>query len=472
MCEADKVEVLSFNGLGSAEGCRNAIKFPFSDVTLFNTIGGTLPACLWNLRNLSVLHMTGNGLTGEIIPHLPHYSLISDLSLSHNKFSGTIPLGIHAIMQVDLSYNQFSGKYEDHLQHWTNSFVNLEINRLSGQLPVSKLENVSDLNILKGNMFSCDTIPDNDEYVDDYICGSEDLNESLVVLSSILIIVMLVVCLAVVFSRFDSTSTMFTSSCIYVTTRRLHNYYTCVDQQKQQGDENSNLLQIKTLSDKFKKIIWLYIQLTSVMLVIISPIYIVKSGDAGNIFTTHTNTYSWFWTLAYMHGVVPSSMIMMSWMVMITMCFYHMILAPSIEQNPYGNVSQPHNYNSNPTDLAKDHTNSVDKQMIDTDVRTFKTSALIIALFVINAAITSVVNALYIYSTQQPLPVYIHFGIQLCFATFRLVYDLWVCPILSRPILDPVANITFRLRLLMLNNLAIPCFVTAFTSPACFQVQS
>lgn len=81
ICEASKIEVLSLNGLGSAEGCKNTFKFPVSDVSLFNTIGGTLPSCLWCLRNLTVLHLTGNGMTGTLIDKLPPNSSMMDLSL-------------------------------------------------------------------------------------------------------------------------------------------------------------------------------------------------------------------------------------------------------------------------------------------------------------------------------------------------------------------------------------------------------
>jgi hypothetical protein len=142
ICEARTIEVMSLNGLGAAEGCKNTVKFPISDVALFNTIGGTLPECIWHLRNLTVLHLTGNALTGKLVKQLPHYSRMTDLSLSHNKFSGEIPLDVQMVQKVDLSYNQFTGKYEDSTDndYWRNSQLNLEINRLSGQLPLSKLE--------------------------------------------------------------------------------------------------------------------------------------------------------------------------------------------------------------------------------------------------------------------------------------------------------------------------------------------
>ncbi len=67
ICNARQVEVLSLNGLRAAEGCDGRVEVPLSGVALFNTVGGTIPSCVWALRNLSVLHLTGNGLSGELV---------------------------------------------------------------------------------------------------------------------------------------------------------------------------------------------------------------------------------------------------------------------------------------------------------------------------------------------------------------------------------------------------------------------
>ena len=186
LCSAGQVEVLSLNGLRAAEGCADRVTMPLSGVGLFNKIGGTVPSCLWSLRNLSVLHLTGNGLSGEIELSLYSSFKISDISLSHNELSGTIPVEILNIANVDLSYNQFSGQYHDHTQYQPDSNISLEINRLSGKLPVSELQRVvnGSMHILRGNLFACQSVPENDEYSRDYVCGSRNLNTSLFVFVS------------------------------------------------------------------------------------------------------------------------------------------------------------------------------------------------------------------------------------------------------------------------------------------------
>ena len=52
------------------------------------------------------------------------------------------------------------------------------VNRLSGSLKVSALEVYASINILQGNVFNCETIPENDEKVSTYSCGSINLTYS------------------------------------------------------------------------------------------------------------------------------------------------------------------------------------------------------------------------------------------------------------------------------------------------------
>jgi hypothetical protein len=119
------VEVLSLNGLGVAEGCASSVVMPLSGVGLFNKIGGSIPSCVWTLRNLSVLHLTGNGLSGELVQVLPANSQVVDVSLSHNELTGTIPVDIFNIANVDLSYNQFGGEYPGTAVYRPESNINL-----------------------------------------------------------------------------------------------------------------------------------------------------------------------------------------------------------------------------------------------------------------------------------------------------------------------------------------------------------
>jgi Leucine-rich repeat (LRR) protein len=480
MCEAAAIEVLSLNGLGAAESCKNTLNFPFSKVLLFNSIGGTLPECVWHLRNLTTLHMTGNGLTGNLISRLPHNSPLADLLLSHNKFSGSIPLNMQKVQRVDLSFNQLSGQYEgSSVEIWRNTFVDFEINRLSGHLPVSKLDNVSNLSILRGNMFSCDTIPVSDEFVDDYICGSEDFNEALYVFSSALFLaccIALVACFAALAESSSSFKAIVVSSSSLVDKwlSLVHSYMIHIDQVR---SADIQLEPIMALRDQFKRAKQLSLQLLFVILVIGAPIYIIRGSDDKDdgTLSTHTNTYSWFWTLAYLRGVIPSSLILMLWCAAISVCFVRIILVPSSEEfSAAAGDSKPSSLQNFSRKGSLGRPVSSDAGLKNDGkvavVGRVKAYGWIVAVLLANGAVTIAVNVLYVYATHQPLSVFILFVMQFSLAIYRMVYSYVVFPVLSQTVTDAILNIGFRLRLLIVNNLIIPCIATAFTSPSCFQV--
>ena len=134
---------MSLNGLGAADSCLDRyVVVPLSGVSLFNTIGGTVPSCVWTLQNLSLLHLTGNGLSGELVQSLPASSQLVDLSISHNQLSGTIAMDILNIASLDISYNEFTGEYQNRTHYKPDSYISLKVNRLSGQLPKLDLEHV------------------------------------------------------------------------------------------------------------------------------------------------------------------------------------------------------------------------------------------------------------------------------------------------------------------------------------------
>jgi hypothetical protein len=81
MCAARSVVVLSMDGLGAVQNCKHSVQIPLSGVTLFNTLGGGVPSCVWSLPSLRLLHLIGNGLSGSISGALLSNSSLRTLSL-------------------------------------------------------------------------------------------------------------------------------------------------------------------------------------------------------------------------------------------------------------------------------------------------------------------------------------------------------------------------------------------------------
>jgi hypothetical protein len=202
-------------------------------------------------------------------------------------------------------------------------------------------------------------------------------------------------------------------------------------------------------------------QLLVVILVGSAAMYLVKTLDSADAYSSHSHVYGWFWTLAYTRGVVPASLLLMSWAGAISACFYRVVVHPiMVARRDGGGCSD-----------KMSGTSHDEKDIVPVVVVSFLDGVVPIgAAFVFNACVTVAVNALYIYSTQQALGASVHFWIQLSLSIFRLVYSAAALPLLSRTIPTVVESVRFRFILLSINNLVIPCLVTALTSEACFQV--
>lgn len=83
VCDAVDATVLSMDGVGAADDCpwRNAL-LPIA--RQFVPLEGSIPECIWSMSNLTVLHLSGNGLTGTV-GSVPTSSSMLNLSLAHNR---------------------------------------------------------------------------------------------------------------------------------------------------------------------------------------------------------------------------------------------------------------------------------------------------------------------------------------------------------------------------------------------------
>jgi hypothetical protein len=181
------LEALILNGLSSASNCRHNL-FPGTDIQTFTqeySSFGSLPSCLFNISTLSILQVSGNGLTGTLPSEDVTMSNLQNLVLSHNSLSGTIP----TIFQerswdnFDLSYNFFTGELsQDFHEVNQDSSITLSVNHLSGWIP-NNLLNANSINILDGNLFTCNYdnryLPSNDPNYETYACGSDEVNLTL-----------------------------------------------------------------------------------------------------------------------------------------------------------------------------------------------------------------------------------------------------------------------------------------------------
>eukprot|EP00981_Chlorochromonas_danica_P011448 scaffold4011_cov197-Ochromonas_danica.AAC.30 len=238
LCDLTSLQVLALDGLSTAEACRNPILssvFPqIHSYTLSkNTIHGSIPKCLFSMPQLKTLHLSGNGLIGSIAIEEEAYLgvFMSDLSLSHNELTGSLPSplqGGNRWTNMDVSYNKLKDELQsdgdgsesnDSLETSTAGFsatssVSLNINRLSGRIlgfyyDIGEGEAGAggQLNMLRGNLFACSekatksNVPQADSYHMQYDCGSDSLNSALLVWTGLLSVVGALIVLFVYIGR-------------------------------------------------------------------------------------------------------------------------------------------------------------------------------------------------------------------------------------------------------------------------------
>jgi Leucine-rich repeat (LRR) protein/uncharacterized membrane protein len=183
ICNLEYLTALALDGMSTAENCRTLF-FPDTIFTGFytsHTSASTFPSCLFLLRSLESLHLSGNGFTGSIPSSLNVSQSLVDLSLSNNELTGTIPENFQRRLwqNLDLSYNKISGTLSDSFSLIpSDGLLYLEVNRLSGIIP-SQLLSIQSVNILDGNIFSCDSntdLPIHDPAQQTYSCGSDSVD--------------------------------------------------------------------------------------------------------------------------------------------------------------------------------------------------------------------------------------------------------------------------------------------------------
>ncbi len=189
ICQSRSLISLSLDGLTTSASCTELVFPGLSTLNGFivsHFLEGTIPSCLYEMPSLELLHLSGNGLTGSIPSNMNLSSQLTNLALSHNALTGTIPdtVQLRPWVFLDLSYNKLSGTLSPFFEAPPyNSSTFLEVNRLSGQIPTTLVQSTADINILNGNIFTCNLLgtdlPKHDPEVNSYSCGSDNANNVL-----------------------------------------------------------------------------------------------------------------------------------------------------------------------------------------------------------------------------------------------------------------------------------------------------
>jgi hypothetical protein len=226
ICQANNLSALAMDGLFTAKSCRDKIFPDFQSISisdsyiLKHSLEGTIPNCIYGMKYLTTLHLSGNGIHGSFSSNIKIGSNLKDLTLSHNSLSGTIPTAIQNRKweRLDLSFNKFTGVFSDQVLNGQidNITFLMDKNRISGKIPSTLLE-VTDISILEGNIFQCDFsqkyLPSNDPIASSYNCGSDSFNYSSLVWGFFFFIFGLTTLSIFLFGKLEQSKIKLISSC-------------------------------------------------------------------------------------------------------------------------------------------------------------------------------------------------------------------------------------------------------------------
>jgi Leucine-rich repeat (LRR) protein len=288
ICSSSMYTLVALDGLHGSSHCETRLFWwdSNSGVIVKQGIYGTIPSCLFEDQpQLQILQASGNGLTGTI-PDLLMPNL-SRLVLSNNRLDGSLPANvIDKVIEIDLSFNRITGTLgsasTDELVNINgNRSVTLDVNRLSGHIPITLMELYS-INILQGNMFGCkfdhSDIPHHDPSYKSYDCGSDTVNETLYLYVAMLVVTAMGVFLGVLTLEIDMWK---------VFTLMYQWLATSVDQELQ----DTMICELQQISNGL--IVGLL-----VAAVLLLPMFVILSHFS----TITTHRYVWILSAAYLHG--------------------------------------------------------------------------------------------------------------------------------------------------------------------------
>ncbi|XP_043694051.1 probable LRR receptor-like serine/threonine-protein kinase At3g47570 [Telopea speciosissima] len=105
----------------------------------YNSLVGTLPIEIGNLKSLSTLDISNNKLSGEIPSSIGDWNSLEYLYMGGNFLEGAIPQSLtllKGLQDLDLSHNNLSGQIPKDLQNLLAlRSLNLSFNNLEGEVP-------------------------------------------------------------------------------------------------------------------------------------------------------------------------------------------------------------------------------------------------------------------------------------------------------------------------------------------------
>lgn len=508
ICNATGLVTLSLDGLHCAFSCRNYILPQISQsYYLAKSVQqhGILD-CLLQLPNLTLLHLSGIGLTGTI-PDTISDSLL-DLSLSYNNLKGTIPSSIQyrTWRKLDLSQNRIGGTLRTAFafQNTSSSVIQLFNNRLSGDVP-SSLHGLRQISVVGGNLFVCSLdgreLPVHDDRRAGYQCGSNEFNILYYVwlgLAAALVGVLLWV--------YRYREMLVTHS---KAVRELWYLFRFVDLYGKVGDD---AISKETSMSNYRRYVALYdVSLrnswfcSAMIMCFLLPIY----TGVSSFYSTHTYQYAWTVSAAWLSGYVPFGVLFAAFVVFLLVNKFSVALSKVMTSSLISNVTT-NSSNRDAIDRDAVDRGAVDRDAIDRGAidrgavddgaevvaleaeeessrggvseakhPSLKKGLLYFVFVAVNLFFVTGANFSYVYLTYASNSTNTVLN-QVALSAFKVFWGNLAFPLLSNWVVYSLSeiNVQFKadvqrfylvqLAVTQFNNIVIPCIVVSVVSPNCY----
>ena len=509
--------MLALDGLASGTKCRKDISDPFGFITTYfiRSLDGSIPPCIWRMTNLTVIHLSGNGLTGTV-PNVPLTSRLLNVSISHNRISGTVPHGLRTLplVELDLSYNKLGGVFQDEITEeeartTDRTIFRIETNRLSGWVP-SSLDRVNDVKVVTGNLFDCDDehpIPSSDPKKREYVCGSRQLDQMLITWGFILFVAVV----GAVMVR--CTLTQKNDSGLLQWARRGQSGGKGRDVKSNRHEgfrmrdwyddivvwfRMDNLDRWGCYEDKFPSLFTFLalirmlrdtsLVVTMVIVLVALPFYVVVKTSFPQ-YSTHQHQYGWMYTAAFLTGVVPA--VLLSLLFCTVSCITTSSVVMLFPQQSKadnrlsmffretfvssGRKSCTHNMivGRGISTQTADSVPPLDAGRISANGRLCLRTMCHVAIVLGNMVVSLCANGIYVYTLLTGSTYQLRVVAKFVMAVFQLIWNMFAVPkivdLAGELLIDMSAQKKWMAAaMLLFNNIVAPALATAITDDSCY----
>jgi hypothetical protein len=497
VCSATTASILAMDSLSSSPSCPHSWHFWLINRIFWRYFGGSYPACVTALPNLVVLHLSGNGLGGKL-GIIPPTSKLRNLSLTHNRLTGTIPSSFQEwpFLDLDLSVNRLTGEF---LSNVSEAYAQLTcfgdtdtclprrgkiataINRLSGSIP-SEIFHAKRVDVLTDNTFACHHLPPHDPVVNYYTCGSTLLDIAMATFGAILVSLLSVALLVTLSSHKVSVAQGSSTPSTTQLWSRVHQIFI---ESREYVNWNQHLMpyslpNTQGFNDLLDQFLKGTILLSGLGIFLNLPTYVMKFQEEGvenGDFTTHMWMYRWTLSLVYVSGVFPAVMLIIAWILSVLLVGW--ILRTRLVKDGDSTTRESTSSQRRNSLLTMTKEDDSDRATIGhleqaPFIRSYMLrSGSLLFRALINCVVVMTVHVVFVYlSASAGFTPGANLVAQFSLGFFMLVWNNVAVPELilkSDPNMFVWDKLSIRVLMLLFNTIVVPCIATAFTRPSCFQ---